>query len=152
MYCNDPASARQAMCFHLDSEISPKLAFVQFPHNFHNISDNDIYDSQLRTFFTVRKKFSVFYYIFQSCQRHKRVLVNHSFQLRFNSSINQLIPLFNGMIQNQWYGMDGITGPINCGTWFYITREALCETSGSIQEGMHFFFGIISVTYVWDEV
>ncbi|XP_027165343.1 cellulose synthase-like protein G1 [Coffea eugenioides] len=87
MYCNDPASARQAMCFHLDSEISPKLAFVQFPHNFHNISDNDIYDSQLRTFFT-----------------------------------------------NQWYGMDGITGPINCGTCFYITREALCETSGSIQE------------------
>ncbi|CAI9771278.1 unnamed protein product [Fraxinus pennsylvanica] len=48
MYCNDPTSARQAMCFFLDSKISPKLGFVQFPQKFHNISENDIYDSQLR--------------------------------------------------------------------------------------------------------
>ncbi|KAI3469715.1 hypothetical protein Pfo_026378 [Paulownia fortunei] len=48
MYCNDPASARQAMCFHLDSKLSPKLAFVQFPQKFYNISETDIYDGQLR--------------------------------------------------------------------------------------------------------
>ncbi|TQD70064.1 hypothetical protein C1H46_044403 [Malus baccata] len=53
MYCNDASSARQAMCFHLDPKISPSLAFVQFPHKFHNISTNDIYDSQLRSLFTV---------------------------------------------------------------------------------------------------
>ncbi|KAK6161371.1 hypothetical protein DH2020_004752 [Rehmannia glutinosa] len=47
-YCNDPTSARQAMCFYLDPEISPKLAFVQFPQKFHNISEHDLYDSQLR--------------------------------------------------------------------------------------------------------
>ncbi|XP_075516510.1 quillaic acid 3-O-glycosyltransferase CSL1-like isoform X1 [Primulina tabacum] len=48
MYCNDPTSARQAMCFYLDSKISQKLAFVQFPQKFHNISENDILDGRLR--------------------------------------------------------------------------------------------------------
>ncbi|CAN6551779.1 unnamed protein product [Malus baccata var. baccata] len=54
MYCNDASSAWQAMCFHLDPKISPSLAFVQFPHKFHNISTNDIYDSQLRSIFTLQ--------------------------------------------------------------------------------------------------
>ncbi|KAJ7954754.1 Cellulose synthase [Quillaja saponaria] len=54
MVCNDPTSARQAMCFHLDSKISPSLAFVQFPQKFQNISKSDIYDSQLRSLFTVQ--------------------------------------------------------------------------------------------------
>ncbi|KAF7151728.1 hypothetical protein RHSIM_Rhsim02G0034800 [Rhododendron simsii] len=53
MYCNDPTSARQAMCFHLDPKISPSLGFVQFPQKFHNISKTDVYDSQLRYFFKV---------------------------------------------------------------------------------------------------
>ncbi|KAK9931047.1 hypothetical protein M0R45_018343 [Rubus argutus] len=53
MYCNDPSSARQAMCFHLDPKLSPSLALVQFPQKFHNISKIDIYDSQLRSTFSV---------------------------------------------------------------------------------------------------
>ncbi|KAG2728013.1 hypothetical protein I3760_01G186100 [Carya illinoinensis] len=53
MYCSDPTSARQAMCFHLDPNIPPSLAFVQFPQRFHNISKSDIYDSQLRTLFSI---------------------------------------------------------------------------------------------------
>ena len=53
MYCNDPASVRQAMCCHLDPKLSPSLAFVQFPQRFHNISSNDIYDSQMRSAFSV---------------------------------------------------------------------------------------------------
>ncbi|KAK4425535.1 Cellulose synthase-like protein G2 [Sesamum alatum] len=48
MYCNDPSSARQAMCLHLDPKLSPKLGFVQFPQKFYNISETDIYDGQLR--------------------------------------------------------------------------------------------------------
>ncbi|CAI9118265.1 OLC1v1019803C1 [Oldenlandia corymbosa var. corymbosa] len=48
MYCSNPSSARQAMCFHLDPNKSPQLAWVQFPQKFHNISDKDIYDSQIR--------------------------------------------------------------------------------------------------------
>ncbi|KAI8566398.1 hypothetical protein RHMOL_Rhmol02G0037100 [Rhododendron molle] len=53
MYCNDPTSARQAMCFHLDPKISPSLGFVQFPQKFHNISKTDVYDSQMRFVFKV---------------------------------------------------------------------------------------------------
>ncbi|BBG92456.1 Cellulose synthase family protein [Prunus dulcis] len=53
MHCHDPSSARQAMCFHLDPKISPSLALVQFPQKFHNISNNDIYDSQLRSAFSL---------------------------------------------------------------------------------------------------
>ncbi|TKY59208.1 Cellulose synthase protein G2 [Spatholobus suberectus] len=52
MFCNDPTSARYAMCFHLDPKISSTLAFVQFPQKFHSISKNDIYDSQHRSLFT----------------------------------------------------------------------------------------------------
>ncbi|KAL7220187.1 hypothetical protein ACSBR2_013115 [Camellia fascicularis] len=49
MFCNDPTSARQSMCFHLDPEISRSLAFVQFPQIFYNVSKNDIYDGQARS-------------------------------------------------------------------------------------------------------
>ncbi|KAK3414883.1 hypothetical protein EUGRSUZ_H00188, partial [Eucalyptus grandis] len=52
MYCNDPSSARQAMCFHLDPRLSPSLMLVQFPQMFHNISENDIYDSKIRRYFS----------------------------------------------------------------------------------------------------
>ncbi|XVE65889.1 hypothetical protein DITRI_Ditri08aG0035700 [Diplodiscus trichospermus] len=52
MYCNDPTSARQAMCFHFDPQMSPSLAFVQFPQTFHDISKNDIYDSEVRSAYT----------------------------------------------------------------------------------------------------
>ncbi|KAL4311591.1 hypothetical protein GQ457_01G032010 [Hibiscus cannabinus] len=53
MYCNDPTSARQAMCFHFDPHMSPSLAFVQFPQAFHDITQNDIYDSQVRSAYTI---------------------------------------------------------------------------------------------------
>ncbi|QCD95367.1 cellulose synthase A [Vigna unguiculata] len=51
MYCNDPTSAKQAMCFFLDPHTSKDTAFVQFPQMFHNLSKKDIYDSQTRTAF-----------------------------------------------------------------------------------------------------
>ncbi|KAJ0775687.1 putative cellulose synthase (UDP-forming) [Helianthus annuus] len=57
MYCNNKNSAREAMCFHLDPNLSSSLAFVQFPQTFHNISKHDIYESQLRCFFKVNKLF-----------------------------------------------------------------------------------------------
>ena len=55
MYCNDPTSARQAMCFHLDPQMSRSLAFVQFPQMFYNLARNDIYDGQARSAFKVYK-------------------------------------------------------------------------------------------------
>ncbi|KAI9119629.1 hypothetical protein K1719_009505 [Acacia pycnantha] len=78
MICNDPTSAKQAMCFHLDPNISPSLAFVQFPQTFRGITTNDIYDSQLRSAYKVLFK-----------------------------------------------GMDGLEGPVLCGTCFYAKRAAL---------------------------
>ncbi|ESW20606.1 hypothetical protein PHAVU_005G001000 [Phaseolus vulgaris] len=51
MYCNDPTSAKQAMCFFLDPQTSKDTSFVQFPQMFHNLSKKDIYDSQTRTAF-----------------------------------------------------------------------------------------------------
>ncbi|KAI6694151.1 hypothetical protein NL676_021861 [Syzygium grande] len=51
MYCNGPSSARQAMCFHLDPRLSRFLMLVQFPQRFHNICNNDIYDSKNRKYF-----------------------------------------------------------------------------------------------------
>ncbi|KAL1562118.1 cellulose synthase-like protein G2 [Salvia divinorum] len=79
MYCNDPKSARQAMCFHLDSKLSP-LAFVQFPQRFYTICDKDIYDGEFR------------------------------------------------YAWDKWEGLNGLKGPIMCGTGFYIKREALYGT------------------------
>ncbi|KAK4486998.1 hypothetical protein RD792_006313 [Penstemon davidsonii] len=58
-YCSDPTSARQAMCFYVDPEISPKLAWVQFPQNFHSISDHDIYDGRLHYYWLGFRYFSV---------------------------------------------------------------------------------------------
>ncbi|XP_057959552.1 cellulose synthase-like protein G3 [Malania oleifera] len=54
MYSNDPTSARQAMCFHLDPKMSPSLAFVQFPQAFHNVSENDIHGGSIRNVFVVK--------------------------------------------------------------------------------------------------
>lgn len=53
MYCNDPTSAKQAMCFHLDPTLSHSLSYVQFPQIFYNVSQNDIYDGQARAAYKV---------------------------------------------------------------------------------------------------
>lgn len=47
MYCSDPSSARQAMCYIVDPKISPQLGWVQFPQKFRNASEHDIYSGQL---------------------------------------------------------------------------------------------------------
>ncbi|KAL1825997.1 hypothetical protein ACET3Z_012775 [Daucus carota] len=54
MYCNDPTSAKQAMCLHLDPNMSSELAFVQFPQVFYNVTKNDIYDGQARSAFKTK--------------------------------------------------------------------------------------------------
>ncbi|KAH6816340.1 hypothetical protein C2S51_021160 [Perilla frutescens var. frutescens] len=54
MYCNDPTSAKQAMCFHLDPQLSDSLSLAQFPQIFYNVSKNDIYDGQARSSFKTK--------------------------------------------------------------------------------------------------
>ncbi|PWA83039.1 cellulose synthase, nucleotide-diphospho-sugar transferase [Artemisia annua] len=43
MYSNDPKTPLRALCYFLDPNIDPKLAFVQFPQRFHNINKTDTY-------------------------------------------------------------------------------------------------------------
>lgn len=47
MYCYDPSSARQAMCFYLDPKISPQIGWVQYPQKYRDVSEHDIYCGRL---------------------------------------------------------------------------------------------------------
>ncbi|KAF6148622.1 hypothetical protein GIB67_042581 [Kingdonia uniflora] len=47
MYSNDPKSLKDALFFVMDEESGHKIAFVQFPQNFNNLTPNDIYDNRL---------------------------------------------------------------------------------------------------------
>ncbi|KAI8524878.1 hypothetical protein RHMOL_Rhmol13G0183800 [Rhododendron molle] len=48
MYSNNSESLRDAMCFLMDEEKGQKIAFVQFPQNFDNITKNDVYSNSLK--------------------------------------------------------------------------------------------------------
>ena len=102
MYCNDPKSARQAMCFHLDPKLSPDLAFVQFPQRFHNLCDKDIYDSEFR---------------------HAWVFNLSTLMILWSNLCFRLNNLI--LFQEKWEGLDGLNGPILSGSGFYMKREAL---------------------------
>ncbi|KAL0414370.1 UNVERIFIED_CONTAM: Cellulose synthase-like protein E6 [Sesamum radiatum] len=51
MYCYNPLSARLAMCFYLDPKVASKIAWVQFPQKFHNLSEHDIYGGSLNAIY-----------------------------------------------------------------------------------------------------
>ncbi|KAM6550747.1 hypothetical protein CsatB_000555 [Cannabis sativa] len=48
MYSNYSESVRDAMYFFLDKEKGHEIAYVQFPHVFENLTENDSYSSSLR--------------------------------------------------------------------------------------------------------
>lgn len=48
MYSNNSGSLRDALCFLMDEEKGQRIAFVQFPQSFDNITKNDIYSGSLR--------------------------------------------------------------------------------------------------------
>jgi cellulose synthase/poly-beta-1,6-N-acetylglucosamine synthase-like glycosyltransferase len=47
MYSNNSDSIREALCFFLDEEMGHKIAFVQYPQNYNNITKNNIYGNSL---------------------------------------------------------------------------------------------------------
>nr|GMD65557.1 cellulose synthase-like protein G2 [Ipomoea batatas] len=116
MHSNDPSSARQAMCFHLDPTISSSLAFVQFPQKFHNLSNNDIYTSALSSIFDVRPSRIT---LIRSVDKLKSFIVSYVLKSEHGGKT----PDFS--ITVKWRGMDGLRGPILSGTCFYIKRKAL---------------------------
>lgn len=47
VYSNNSDLIREALCFFLDEEMSHKIAFVQYPQNYNNMTKNDIYGNSL---------------------------------------------------------------------------------------------------------
>ncbi|KAJ4977514.1 hypothetical protein NE237_002620 [Protea cynaroides] len=53
MYSNNLDSVRDALCFFMDEKKSHKIAFVQYPQSFNNITKNDLYGNYLRVNYEV---------------------------------------------------------------------------------------------------
>ncbi|GKV47636.1 hypothetical protein SLEP1_g54516 [Rubroshorea leprosula] len=53
MYSNNSESIRDALCFFLDQEKGHEIAYVQYPQNFDNITQNEIYGNSLRVIMEV---------------------------------------------------------------------------------------------------
>lgn len=47
MYSNNSDSIRDALCFLMDEEQGNRIAFIQYPQNFNNITKNDLYRNAL---------------------------------------------------------------------------------------------------------
>lgn len=43
MYSNDPRTPFRALCYVLGPEIRNRLAYIQFPQEFHGLNGTDIY-------------------------------------------------------------------------------------------------------------
>lgn len=109
-YCNDPSAARQAMCFYFDPEISSKLAWVQFPQHFHNISEHDIYDGNLH-----------YYWVWFLKNPALTIL---SFVTTLSLGFTSLYIHCVEKMQREWEGLDGLRGPTITGCNFFMRREA----------------------------
>ncbi|KAL5548654.1 hypothetical protein UlMin_003885 [Ulmus minor] len=48
MYSNDSKSIHDALCFFMDEQKGQEIAYVQFPMNFNNITNNELYGGSLR--------------------------------------------------------------------------------------------------------
>lgn len=47
MYSNNSKSIQDALCFMMDEEKGSEIAYVQFPQNFENVTQNDLYSAAL---------------------------------------------------------------------------------------------------------
>ncbi|GKV50110.1 hypothetical protein SLEP1_g56824 [Rubroshorea leprosula] len=56
MYSNNSESIRDALCFFLDQEKGHEIAYVQYPQNFDNITQNEIYGNSLRVIMEVNRR------------------------------------------------------------------------------------------------
>ncbi|KAK8685088.1 hypothetical protein V6N13_041097 [Hibiscus sabdariffa] len=53
MYSNDPRTPLRVLCYLLDPEMKPDLAFIQFPQRFHGLNKDDIYGSEYKRLFKI---------------------------------------------------------------------------------------------------
>lgn len=61
-YINNSKALREAMCFHMDSQLGNKLCFVQFPQRFYGVDTGDRYANHNNVFFDVSEKILCFDY------------------------------------------------------------------------------------------
>lgn len=52
-YINNAKALREAMCFHMDPNVGPKVCYIQFPQKFDGIDPNDRYANHNTVFFNV---------------------------------------------------------------------------------------------------
>ena len=119
MYSNNSESLRDALCFLMDEEQSRRIAFVQFPQNFDNLTKNDVYSSSLRIISEVsinKKKTHTLELIFMTRQGS-------------NSNIDQL-----WVIKVELPGLDANGGPLYIGTGCFHKRVVLCGRKYSKDE------------------
>ncbi|KAK9269762.1 hypothetical protein L1049_001540 [Liquidambar formosana] len=50
MYSNNPDAIQEALCFFMDEERGHEISYVQFPQNFCNITENDVYSNAVVVF------------------------------------------------------------------------------------------------------
>jgi len=111
MYSNNRDSIRDAMCFFLDEEMGRKIAFVQYPQNYNNMTKNNIYGNSLNVINEVRK-----IYIFQySSHMAEYAVIMHALTLTL--VLNLKVELS---------GLDTWGGPLYIGTGCFHRRETLC--------------------------
>ncbi|KAK8921735.1 Cellulose synthase-like protein G3 [Platanthera zijinensis] len=56
MHANDPGSPQRALCYLLDPDLVPNLAFVQFPQKYQRLNADDIYGGELRWIFPIASR------------------------------------------------------------------------------------------------
>lgn len=57
MYSNNSETIRDALCFFLDEETGHRIAFVQYPQNYNNLTKNNIYGNSLNVINQVSVKY-----------------------------------------------------------------------------------------------
>lgn len=56
MFSNDPKTPYSVLCFYMDTLLSSKLAYIQFPQSFHGLNKDDIYSSEMKRWFHINPK------------------------------------------------------------------------------------------------
>ncbi|XAR55154.1 Cellulose synthase (UDP-forming) [Bertholletia excelsa] len=53
MYSNDPQTLHRVLCYLLDTALTQKLGYIQFPQRFHGINQSDIYATENKRLFQI---------------------------------------------------------------------------------------------------
>ncbi|KAF8781062.1 hypothetical protein HU200_001034 [Digitaria exilis] len=93
MYSNNNNSIREALCFFLDEEMGHKIAFVQYPQNYNNMTNNNIYGNSLNVINQVELRgldsWGGPLYIGTGCFHRREALCGRSFNKDYKEDWNR---------------------------------------------------------------